>query len=130
MRSKNSSLQDKRKTQNRVAGSAGCAFPLFLPQDTVNALSDFLGFFHFLIQCKIRWSCSFIRSLKTLQKTMYSLIILSLSLSYMTLAFISISISAPSKNSCDKDIVSGFLPLLPVLSHIIQVWVIKTYIHS
>ncbi len=28
-------------------------FPLFLPQDTVNALSDFLGFFHFLFQHKI-----------------------------------------------------------------------------
>ena len=26
---------------------------LFPPQDTVNALSDFLGFFHFLFQCKI-----------------------------------------------------------------------------
>ncbi len=32
---------------------AGLLFPLFLPQDTVNALSDFLGFFHFLFQCKI-----------------------------------------------------------------------------
>ena len=31
-----------------------CAvFSLFLPQDTINALSDFLGFFHFLFQCKI-----------------------------------------------------------------------------
>ena len=29
--------------------SAGLLFPLFLPQDTVNALSDFLRFF----QCKI-----------------------------------------------------------------------------
>ena len=28
-------------------------FPLFLPQDTVNALSDFLCFFHFLFECKI-----------------------------------------------------------------------------
>ena len=28
--------------------SVGLLFPLFLPQDTVNALSDFLGFFHFL----------------------------------------------------------------------------------
>ena len=26
---------------------------LFLPQDTVNALSDFLRFFYFLFQCKI-----------------------------------------------------------------------------
>ena len=33
--------------------SVGLLFPLFLPQDTVNALSDFLGFFHFLFQCKI-----------------------------------------------------------------------------
>jgi hypothetical protein len=31
----------------------GLLFPLFLPQDTVNALSDFLRFFHFLFQCKI-----------------------------------------------------------------------------
>ena len=31
----------------------GLLFPLFLPQDTVNALSDFLGFFYFLFQCKI-----------------------------------------------------------------------------
>ena len=28
-------------------------FPLFLLQDTVNALSDFPGFFHFLFQYKI-----------------------------------------------------------------------------
>ena len=27
--------------------------PLFLPQDTINALSDFLCFFYFLFQCKI-----------------------------------------------------------------------------
>ncbi len=33
--------------------SAGLLFPLFLPQDTVNTLSDFLRFFHFLFQCKI-----------------------------------------------------------------------------
>ena len=33
--------------------SAWLLFPLFLPQDTVNALSDFLRFFHFLFQCKI-----------------------------------------------------------------------------
>lgn len=33
--------------------SVGLLFPLFLPQDTVNALSDFLRFFHFLFQCKI-----------------------------------------------------------------------------
>ena len=31
----------------------GLLFPLFLPQDTVNTLSDFLCFFHFLFQCKI-----------------------------------------------------------------------------
>lgn len=31
----------------------GLLFPLFLPQDTINALSDFLGFFYFLFQCKI-----------------------------------------------------------------------------
>ena len=29
------------------------AWLMFLPQDTVNALSDFLRFFHFLFQCKI-----------------------------------------------------------------------------
>ena len=33
--------------------SVGLLSPLFLPQDTVNALSDFLGFFYFLFQCKI-----------------------------------------------------------------------------
>ena len=33
--------------------SVGLLFPLFLPQDIVNTLSDFLGFFHFLFQCKI-----------------------------------------------------------------------------
>ena len=33
--------------------SAGLLLPLFLPQDTVNAFSDFLRFFHFLFQCKI-----------------------------------------------------------------------------
>ena len=33
--------------------SVGLLFSLFLPQDTVNALSDFLCFFHFLFQCKI-----------------------------------------------------------------------------
>ena len=32
---------------------AGLLLPLFLTQDTVNALSDFLGFFHFLFQRKI-----------------------------------------------------------------------------
>ncbi|MCI8516822.1 MAG: hypothetical protein HFG75_08145 [Hungatella sp.] len=29
----------------------GGLFPLFLPQDMVNALADLLGFFHFLLQC-------------------------------------------------------------------------------
>jgi hypothetical protein len=29
---------------------AGLPFPLFLPQDIVNVLSDFLGFSHFLFQ--------------------------------------------------------------------------------
>ncbi len=32
---------------------AGLLLPLFLPQDTVNALSDLLGFFHFFFQRKI-----------------------------------------------------------------------------
>ena len=32
---------------------AGLLFPLFLTQDVVNALSDLLGFFHFLFQRKI-----------------------------------------------------------------------------
>ena len=31
----------------------GLLLPLFLPQDTVNALSDLLGFFHFFFQRKI-----------------------------------------------------------------------------
>ena len=30
-----------------------CVFPLFLPQDTVNALSYLLGFFHFPFEYKI-----------------------------------------------------------------------------
>ncbi len=32
---------------------AGLLLPLFLPQDVVNALSDLLGFFHFLFQREI-----------------------------------------------------------------------------
>jgi hypothetical protein len=32
---------------------AGLLFPLFLPQDTVHALTDFLRFFHFLFRSKI-----------------------------------------------------------------------------
>ena len=33
-------------------------FTLFLPQDTVNALLDFLGFFHFLFQSRYRYRCA------------------------------------------------------------------------
>ncbi len=32
---------------------AGLLLPLFLPQDTVNAPADLLGFFHFPFQCEI-----------------------------------------------------------------------------
>ena len=51
---------------------------------------------------------------------MYSLIILSLSLSYITLAFISISISARQKTPALKIFYRVFCLCFPCISHIIQ----------
>ena len=36
-----------------VLCSAGVLFPLFLPQDTVNALAELFGFFYLVFECKI-----------------------------------------------------------------------------
>ncbi len=36
-----------------VLRPAGLLFPLFLPQDTVNAFADLLGLFHLVFECKI-----------------------------------------------------------------------------